>query len=308
MSIVEYNPAESPGGERFDEQGRDSDNAYYDGILSWCDAFDIDFCGVHNEVDSRDDIFPTVEQNSAVLASMSFVESILTAVSREFDGGNDTVSGLTDAIEMSRSQSAKKSSPRFNPKTIQELKKYVPEIESASNTHGVHSTQIADIYVRMGDETTAIESGSTKTSKLALKLYEEAFHIYQAQLGDCDKRTINARVLIGNTFLSLGRHDDAIDSFCTAVYMKEALLGELHLDVAEIWLKIFDIHQEKGQSELALKACAKALTCYRKEYGDKHHNVLGILRNISKIHTQLGNHGKAADIDRYVNSNSKSEV
>ena len=305
--LVEVNPAHSPGSERFDERGRDSDNSYYDGVLSWCDVFDLDLCGGSGEIESRDDIFPVVEQNSAGLASKSFVESILTAVSSLDNDGMPN--SAVNAIEISRSQSDKKMiASRFNPKTIQELKKFVPEIESAANTHGVHSIPIADIYLKMGDETTAIDSGSTKSVKLALKLYEEAFHIYQAQMGDCDKRTINARVRIGNALLSLGRHDDAIDSLCTAVYMREALLGELHLDVAEIWVKISEIHQEKGQSELALKANAKALTSYRKEFGDKHPNVLGILRNISKIHTQLGNHGKAADIDRYVFSHSKSEM
>jgi len=304
--LAEDNPARSSGSERFDEsRGRDSsDDSYYEGVLSWCDAFDLDFCGGNNEIESRDDIFPTVEQNSAVLASKSFVETILSAVSRD----DNEAAMMIDTIEISRSQSGKKIVPRFNPKTVQELKKYVPEIESAADTYGFHSIPIADIYLRMGDETTDIESGSTKSVKLALKLYEEAFHIYQAQVGDCDKRTINARVLIGNALLALGRHDDAIDSLCTAVYMREALLGELHLDVAEIWVKISLIHQEKQQHELALKACAKALTSYRKEYGDKHPNVLGILRNISQIHTQLGNHGKAADIDRYVLSHSKSEM
>ncbi len=295
------------GGERYDKSSRrhSTDDSYYDGVLSWCDAFDLDFCGGNNEIESRDDVFPVVEHSSAGLASKSFVETILSVVSRE---DNESTANMIDTIEISRSQTGKKIVPRFNPKTVQELKKYVPEIEEAAEDYGFHSIQIADIYLRMGDETTAIEYNSTKSVKLALKLYEEAFHIYQAQVGDCDKRTINARVLIGNALLALGRHDDAIDSLCTAVYMREALLGELHLDVAEIWVKISLIHQDKQQHELALKACAKALTSYRKEYGDKHPNVLGILRNISKIHTQLGNHGKAADIDRYVFSHSKSEM
>ena len=288
--------------ERSDDRGRDSsDDSYYEGVLSWCDAFDLDFCGGADEAESRDDIFPAVEQKT----SLSFVETILSGVTRE---DNDSSIGMIDTVEISRNPSGKTFIPRFNPKTIQELKKYVPEIEAAASAHGFHSIQIADIYLKMGDETTSIECGSTKSVKLALKLYEEAFHIYQAQVGDCDKRTINSRVLIGNSLLALGRHDDAVDSLCTAVYMREALLGELHLDVAEIWVKISQIHQEKSQQELALKACAKALTSYRKEYGDKHPNVLGILRNISKIHTQLGNHDKAADIDRYVLSHSKSEM
>lgn len=296
--------------ERTDSQyRRDDSSEHYDGgVLSWCNAFELDFCGVNNvEVESRDDaMFSEIEQQgSTTLASSSFVESILRAVSHDYDNDN----GI-DAIEMSRSQSGfkKGAAPRFNPKTIKELKKYAPEIESAAASHGFHSIPIADIYLKMGDETTILDSGSTKSLKLALRLYEEAFHIYQAQLGDCDKRTIDGRVYIGNTLLALGRHDDAIDSFCTAVYMREALLGETHLSVAELWVKISQVHQSKGTLELALKACAKALTSYRKEYGDKHPSVMSILKGISSIHTQLGNHGKAADIDRYVRANEKANV
>eukprot|EP00986_Skeletonema_menzelii_P010281 scaffold5007_cov141-Skeletonema_menzelii.AAC.5 len=278
---------------------KSNDSSYYEGVLTWCDAFDLDFCGSAPEVEARDD-FPIVEQNS-FLASKSIVETILGAVSRDDDV---SAADMIDTITISRSQTGKTIVPRFNPKTVQELKKYVPEIEEAAGEHGFHSIPIADIYLKMGIETA---DTNPKLVRLSLKLYEEAFHIYQAQVGDCDKRTINARVLIGDALLALERHDDAIDSLCTAVYMREALLGELHPDVAEVWLKIASIHREKQQYELALKACAKALTSYRKEYGDKHINVLAILRNISEIHTHLGNHGKAADIDRYVLSHAKSD-
>lgn len=285
--------------ESYSRSSRSSDSSYYEGVLTWCDAFDMDFCGSGTPVEARDD-FPIDEQNS-FNPSKSFIESILGAVSRDDDV---SAASMIDTITISRSQTGKTIVPRFNPKTVQELKKYVPEIEAASGEHGFHSIPIADIYLRMGEETA---EGGSKSVRLALKLYEEAFHIYQAQVGDCDKRTINARILIGDALLALERHDDAIDSFCTAVYMREALLGELHPDVGQVWLKISSIHHERQQYELALKACAKALTSYRKEYGDKHARVLGILRNISKIHTHLGNHGKAADIDRYVLSHAKSD-
>jgi len=73
------------GSERYDESSRrhSTDDSYYDGVLSWCDAFDLDFCGGNNEIESRDDIFPAVDHSGAGLASKSFVEIILSAVSRE---------------------------------------------------------------------------------------------------------------------------------------------------------------------------------------------------------------------------------
>lgn len=128
--------------------------------------------------------------------------------------------------------------------------------------------------------------------------------ICQAKLGDSHDLTIECRVALGKVCLSLERYDEALDCFCMAVYMREALLGELHQSVSELWVLISSVHQATSKLELALKASAKALTGYRNTYGDKHATVIGVLKTIAQIHIWMGNGSKANDIHKYVRLHS----
>jgi len=176
-------------------------------------------------------------------------------------------------------------------------------VDSASRTYGAHSIPVADLYVNMGTV-----CGQTLTDvrskELAVQLFEEAFTIYQAKLGDSHNQTIQCRIHLGKTCLSLERYDEALDCFCMAVYMREALLGELHQSVSDLWVLISSVHQATSKLELALKASAKALTGYRQAYGDKHQTVIGVLKTIAQIHIGMGNTAKANDIHKYVSLHS----
>lgn len=184
-------------------------------------------------------------------------------------------------------------------------------VDTASKTHGTQSIPVADLYVNMGTElcspraTTHSATDATKSKEFALLLFEEAFTIYQAKLGDSNEQTIDTRVHLGLTYRSLGRYDEALDCFCLAVYMREAILGELHPSVSEIWVLISSVHHAKKKLELALKASAKALTGYRNAHGDKHSTVIGVLKTIAQIHIEMGNNEKAIDIQKYVRLHTK---
>jgi len=187
-------------------------------------------------------------------------------------------------------------------------KQFMVEVESASRTHGMQSIPVADLYMNMGSEliprnTSAIDSDKSK--EFALLLLEEAFTIYQAKLGDNDVQTIDARIRLGLAYRSLTRYEEALDCFCLAVYMREALNGELHPSVSEVWVLISAIHHERKKLELALKASAKALTGYRNAHGDKHFTVINVLKTIAQIHIEMGNSDKASDIKKYVSLHSK---
>ncbi|KAL3816179.1 hypothetical protein ACHAXA_007297 [Cyclostephanos tholiformis] len=176
-------------------------------------------------------------------------------------------------------------------------------VDSASRTHGAQSIPVADLYVSMG-----VECGQNftdvRSKELAVQLFQEAFAIYQARLGDSNNQTIQCRVHLGTTCLSLERYDEALDCFCMAVYMREALFGELHPSVSELWVLISSVHQATSKLELALKASAKALTGYRRSYGDKHQIVIEVLKTIAQIHIRMGNSDKASDINKYVRLHS----
>lgn len=176
-------------------------------------------------------------------------------------------------------------------------------VDSASKTYGAQSIPVADLYVTMGTEC-GWSSTDVRSKELAVQLFEEAFIIYQAKLGDSHDQTIQCRVHLGKMCLSLERYDEALNCFCMAVYMREALLGELHQSVSELWVLISSVHQATSKSELALKASAKALTGYRHAHGDKHQTVIGVLKIIAHIHTEMGNHDKAIDIHKYVRLHS----
>ncbi|KAL7524564.1 hypothetical protein ACHAXR_000627, partial [Thalassiosira sp. AJA248-18] len=176
---------------------------------------------------------------------------------------------------------------------------FMSKVDSASKAYGAQSIHVADLYVNMGIDCSRSKTANTKSKQLALLLFKEAFSIYQAKSGDSHEHTVTARLHLGRTYHSLGKYDEALDCFCMAVYMREALLGELHPSVSEIWVLIASVHQAKAKLELALKASAKALTGYRNANGDKHRTVIDVLKTIAQIHTEMGNHDKAVDIQKY---------
>lgn len=180
---------------------------------------------------------------------------------------------------------------------------FIGLVDTASKTHGAQSIPVADLYVNMGTECSRT-TADAKSKELALLLFEEAFSIYQAKSGDSHEQTVDCRIHLGKTYRSLERYDEALDCFCMAVYMREALLGELHPSVSEIWVLISSVHHAKSKLELALKASAKALTGYRNAHGDKHNSVIGVLKTIAQIHIEMGNNDKAVDIQKYVRLHS----
>jgi len=180
---------------------------------------------------------------------------------------------------------------------------FMTSVDSASKAYGAQSIHVADLYVSMGIE--CVQNGTDARSKeLALLLLEEAFGIYQAKAGDSHERTVDCRIHLGKAHHSLGRFDEALDCFCMAVYMREALLGEPHPSVSEIWVLISSVHRAKSKLELSLKASAKALTGYRNAHGDKHPIVIEVLETIAGIHIEMGNRDKAVDIQKYVRLHS----
>lgn len=189
---------------------------------------------------------------------------------------------------------------------------FMVSVNTAAKTYGSQSTHVAELYVMMGTELTStlttddVDTDANKSKEFAALLLEEAFTIYQAKLGDNNDQTIDARVNLGLAYRSLARYDDALDCFCLAVYMREAIRGELHPSVADIWVLVSSIHHANKKLEMALKASAKALTAYRAARGDKHQTVINVLKTIAQIHIEMGNNDKASDINKYVKLHDKS--
>ena len=299
--------------------------------FAWCEVehFQDAFCGDGiSQMESRDDDAPVSSATDQIIAplpaSNSFVNEKLKSFSPNFgrtqtmpmkvsrqvsvgeDGGNPAMMSNAGDIKITRSLSV--SAPVVSDEKSKYYEQFMARVDIASKKHGSQSLPVADLYVKMGTECIQKKNSDAKSKELALLLFEEAFSIYQAKSGDSHDQTVSCRIHLGKAYHSLGRYDEALDCFCMAVYMREAMLGELHPSVSEVWVLVASVHQAKSKLELALKASAKALTGYRNAYGDKHPAVIAVLKEIAQIHVEMGNNDKAVDIQKYVRLHSPNET
>jgi hypothetical protein len=294
------------------------------GMFAWCEVEMIQdaVCGNGlNVTESRDDVTQNEHsQASPEAGGDRILEDKLKAFSEDLDRAEQSSFKGTSSgnKEIVASKSNVTKGPMLSPissssASISGVDKsryghLMCLIDTASKTYGAQSIPVADLYVNLGTEC-GRPSTDVRSKELAVQLYEEAFTIYQAKLGDSHNLTIQSRIHLGKICLSLERYDEALDSFCMAVYMREALLGEHHQSVSEVWVLISSVHQATSKLELALKASAKALTGYRHVYGDKDPTVVGVLKTIAQIHIGMGNADKANDIHKYVRLHSpKDEI
>lgn len=309
--------------ERADQQCRDAVALTGPCGISWCEveALQDAVCGngLRSMMDSRDDSPSETDTGShslPVADSKTFIDDTLRAFSHELEladtgsmGNRTSVigsRGSPSTVSRASCVKASASSVILNTNNGAEKSRYqtfMSSVDSASKAYGSQSIHVADLYVNMGIKCTR-NGTDAKSKELALLLLEEAFGIYQAKAGDSHERTVDCRIHLGKAHQSLGQYDEALDCFCMAVYMREALLGEPHPSVSEIWVMISSVHRAKQKLELALKASAKALTGYRNEYGDKHQKVIMVLTTIAGIHVEMGNNDKAVDIQKYVRIHS----
>ncbi|KAL3764176.1 hypothetical protein ACHAWU_003988 [Discostella pseudostelligera] len=306
----------SPGSvERSDAAAR-SGLCGESGMFSWCEVDMIQdaVCGNGfslSVMESRDDdqcnspntgsifdAFKTLEQDHELSKSKSFPQ--YGGYSKSF--GNNTLAVAKEPSTASLLETLPTSA--FGGIEKSRYDQFMRLLKSASTSHGANSTQVADLYVTMSTEIGEGSDSTASSKEIALHLLDEAFGIYQALLGDSQQKTIDCRVQIGKICQSLERYDEALECFCMAAYMREALVGVLHPSVSDVWVQISSVHYSKSKFELALKASAKALTGYRNAYGDKHRTVIAVLKTIAQIHIQMGNQDKAVDIQKYVRLHS----
>jgi len=280
--------------ERSDVEASRSCDGDDGGLFRLCEFSAIQDAMCGNPLESRDDAPEGEGDPSHVVSSSSFAEALRAFGGDEVDmerSKNHALRNSYDSPTMPRLSGAKSmpSSP---------YSEFTLTVAATSKAHGSHSRPVADIYYDKAVECMA--KGDSQSQRLSMMLLEEAFSIYQTLSGDSDNKTILTRIQLGRANQTAGQYDVALDHLCTAVYMREALLGELHPGVSEIWVLISAIHRDRSKLELALKASAKALTGYRDAHGDKHPLVIEVLKTIAQIHTELGNLDKAADITKYV--------
>src|SRR5262249_55212455 len=75
---------------------------------------------------------------------------------------------------------------------------------------------------------------------------------------------------LGNTYIGLGRLDEAEREIRAALKTRIALLGHEHIDVAESLAALADLYQARADYDAAVKANGEALDIRRKLLGDQH--------------------------------------
>jgi len=169
-----------------------------------------------------------------------------------------------------------------------EERKHMLELRSAIKSFGRHDVNVAHILVTTGDYY-ADESDYSK----ALSLHEEAFSIYSTKLGDHDSRSVDSKLRIARVQLMDGNVDEAMETFCQTIHMREALLGEEHPSVGEVRMHVAEIQRGKGHPKEAAREVKKALRGYREVYGDDHPLVADAVESIADLYTEMGDHEKA---------------
>lgn len=300
------------------------------GMFMCCNGWDgsdiqATICGFNtSSAESRDDVTcDTEKMSNQTNGSNALIDSTLQGITSTGDTQNietvlaDDSPKVTQPIKKTRTIESVKST-ESNTEVMTKLDKdlfvgsvrraryesFKSMIDNASNTYGASSLQVAELYASMGTDLLENNSDDSTSKECAVVLFEEAFHIFQTKSGDSDGRTIDMKVRLGRSLFACRRYDDALKHFCQAVYMREALLGELHPSVSDVWVLIADIHQQKNKMEMALRANAKALSGYRDAHGDKHVTVINVLKTIARLHIEMGNHDKAEDINKYVRLHS----
>ncbi|XP_008795853.2 protein KINESIN LIGHT CHAIN-RELATED 1-like [Phoenix dactylifera] len=91
-------------------------------------------------------------------------------------------------------------------------------------------------------------------------------------------------VSIGNTYLSLGRFDEAVFSYQKALTVFKSIKGDNHMSVASVFVRLADIYYKMGKFRESKSYCENALRIYAKPVpGTSPEDIAGGLMEISAI-------------------------
>jgi len=167
-------------------------------------------------------------------------------------------------------------------------RKHMSELRSAIKSFGRHDLNVAHTLVTAGDYYTEASDYDRAHS-----LHKEALTIYSTKLGDHDPRSVDCKVRIARVQLKQGKVDEALESFCQSMHMREALMGDEHPSVSEVRMHVAEIQRGKGHAKMAAREVKKALRGYREAYGDDHPKVADAVESIAELYTDMEEHEKA---------------
>ncbi|XP_010924445.2 protein KINESIN LIGHT CHAIN-RELATED 1 [Elaeis guineensis] len=95
-------------------------------------------------------------------------------------------------------------------------------------------------------------------------------------------------VSIGNTYLSLGRFDEAVFSYQKALTVFKSIKGDNHTSVASVFVRLADLYYKTGKFRESKSYCENALRIYAKPVpGTSPEDIAGGLMEISAIYEAM---------------------
>lgn len=95
-------------------------------------------------------------------------------------------------------------------------------------------------------------------------------------------------VSIGNTYLSLGRFDEAVFSYQKALTVFKSTKGDNHTSVASVFVRLADLYYKTGKFRESKSYCENALRIYAKPVpGTSPEDIAGGLMEISAIYEAM---------------------
>ena len=191
-----------------------------------------------------------------------------------------------------RDDSKSSDQPRTDVSALETRRKYlVRELRNAVTEYGRYDVRCANITAALGDL-----YDENREYKQALRLHKDVVSVYSANLGDDDKKTLEAKLRLGKVQENSDDIDAAINTYFNVMNRIKALKGEKDLEAMELYIRIADLLRKKGKYDLSIKIFKRALKSYRETLGDSHPTISTTVDSIASLYITIGEYGKASTI------------
>lgn len=162
----------------------------------------------------------------------------------------------------------------------QELAKLYTSEGEYSIAQGYYQSALERYQALFGKDSYEVGFLYNRTGILSFqqKKFDEAVGQYNEAIKAFNKNTEDNRDDIANTFNNLanaqsakGNYQEALNTYRRVLGMKEAMYGDVHLEVASIWQNIGDTYLRLRNPADALEALGRALAIRKKILGEKKH-------------------------------------
>lgn len=167
----------------------------------------------------------------------------------------------------------------------------VRELRSAITKYGRFNVRCANITAALGDL-----YDENHEYRQSLRLHKDVVTVYSVNLGDDNKKTLDAKLRLAKVQENSGDIDGAITSYFYVMNMMKALKGDKDPEAMDVFTQIGGCLRKKGKYDLSIKILKRALKSYREVLGDTHPKVSVTVDSIASLYITIGDYGKASAI------------